>query len=66
MLDGHVALLEHALARVALEPTVPPRTGAHHATLAPFGAFRASDGDLVIAALVAGPAVKYSKSIALE
>jgi CoA:oxalate CoA-transferase len=50
MLDGQVALLEHALARVALEPTVPTRTGAHHATLAPFGAFRASDGNIVIAA----------------
>jgi CoA:oxalate CoA-transferase len=50
MLDGQVALLEHALARVALEPTVPTRTGAHHPTLAPFGAFAASDGDLVIAA----------------
>jgi CoA:oxalate CoA-transferase len=50
MLDGQVALLEHALARVALEPTVPTRTGAHHATLAPFGAFEASDGNIVIAA----------------
>jgi CoA:oxalate CoA-transferase len=50
MLDGQVALLEHALARVALEPTVPTRTGAHHATLAPFGAFAASDANLVIAA----------------
>ncbi len=50
MLDGQVALLEHALARVALEPEVPSRTGAHHATLAPFGAFQASDGNIVIAA----------------
>jgi CoA:oxalate CoA-transferase len=49
MLDGQAALLEHALARVALEPTVPTRSGAHHSTLAPFGAFTASDGDLVIA-----------------
>jgi CoA:oxalate CoA-transferase len=50
MLDCGAALLEHALARVALEPTVPTRTGARHATLAPFGAFTASDGDMVIAA----------------
>jgi len=50
MLDSLVALLEHAFALVALEPTVPTRSGAHHATLAPFGAFRASDGDIVIAA----------------
>ncbi len=50
MLDGQVALLEHALARVALEPAVPTRTGAHHATLAPFGPFKASNGDIVIAA----------------
>lgn len=50
MLDGQVALLEHALASVALEPTVPTRTGARHPTLAPFGAFKASDGNMVIAA----------------
>jgi len=50
MLDGQVALLEHAFALVALQPTVPTRTGAHHATLAPFGAFAASDGSIVIAA----------------
>jgi CoA:oxalate CoA-transferase len=50
MLDGQVALLEHALASVALEPTVPTRTGAHHPTLAPFGAYTASDGSIVIAA----------------
>jgi CoA:oxalate CoA-transferase len=50
MLDGQVALLEHALASVALEPTVPTRTGAHHPTLAPFGAFKASDGEMMVAA----------------
>jgi CoA:oxalate CoA-transferase len=48
MLDGQVALLEHAFALVALQSTV--RTGAHHATLAPFGALEASDGNIVIAA----------------
>ena len=50
MLDSQVALLEHALARVGWESTVPTRTGAHHPSLAPFGAFRARDGDMVIAA----------------
>ena len=49
MLDGQVALLEHALARVALEPTVPTRSGDHHSTLAPFGSFKTSDGEMVIA-----------------
>jgi CoA:oxalate CoA-transferase len=50
MLDSQVALLEHALARVGWESTVPTRTGAHHPSLAPFGAFRARDGEMVIAA----------------
>ncbi|MBV8684744.1 MAG: CoA transferase [Caulobacteraceae bacterium] len=50
MLDCGIALIEHALARVDLEPTVPTRTGSHHATLGPFGAYTASDGDMVIAA----------------
>jgi CoA:oxalate CoA-transferase len=50
MLDGQVALLEHAFALVALQSTVPILTGAHHATLAPFGAPEASDGNIVIAA----------------
>lgn len=50
MLDSQTALLEHALARVALEDETPTRTGAHHPTLAPFGAFRARNGDMVIAA----------------
>ena len=50
MLDSLVALLEHAFALVGIQPTVPTRTGAHHATLAPFGAYAASDGSIVIAA----------------
>jgi itaconate CoA-transferase len=31
--------------------TSPARTGMHHATIAPYGAFRASDGELVILAV---------------
>ncbi len=50
MLDGIVALLEHALARVKIEGTVPSRTGADHPSLAPFGVYTASDDNLVIAA----------------
>jgi len=50
MLDGQVAILENALARYAATGTAPGPLGARHPSITPFGAFRAADGHLVIAA----------------
>lgn len=50
MLDCQVASLENAIARYMATGTPPGPLGAHHPSIAPFGAFRAADGWLVIAA----------------
>jgi CoA:oxalate CoA-transferase len=50
MLDAQVAILENALARYAATGVVPGPLGARHPSIAPFAAFRARDGHLVIAA----------------
>jgi CoA:oxalate CoA-transferase len=50
MLDCQVAVLENAIARFMATGTAPGPLGAHHPSIAPFGAFRAADGWLVIAA----------------
>jgi CoA:oxalate CoA-transferase len=50
MLDCQVAILENAIARFEATGEVPRPLGSHHPSIAPFGAFRASDGWLVIAA----------------
>jgi CoA:oxalate CoA-transferase len=50
MLDCQVAVLENAIARFMATGTSPAPLGAHHPSIAPFGAFRAADGWLVIAA----------------
>jgi len=50
MLDSQVAILENALARYAATGQVPGPLGARHPSIAPFAAFRARDGYLVIAA----------------
>ena len=50
MLDGQLAILEHAIAITTLTGTSPGRTGARHPTIAPFETYRAADGLLVIAA----------------
>ncbi len=50
MLDCQVATLENAIARYMATGTAPGPLGAHHPSIAPFGAFRAADGWLVIAA----------------
>lgn len=50
MLDGQVAILENAIARYAATGTVPGPLGARHPSIAPFDAFRASDGYFIIAA----------------
>jgi CoA:oxalate CoA-transferase len=50
MLDCQVASLENAIARFMATGTAPGPLGAHHPSIAPFGAFRAADGWLVIAA----------------
>src|SRR5262245_7021179 len=50
MLDCQVAILENALARFAATGVAPRPLGARHPSITPFGAFRARDGHLVIAA----------------
>lgn len=50
MLDCQVALLENAIARQVAEGRSPQPAGARHSGAAPFDAFRAADGWLVIAA----------------
>ncbi len=50
MLDGQLAILEHAIA-ITSETGVPPtRTGARHPSITPFETFHARDGLFVIAA----------------
>ena len=50
MLDCQVAILENALARYGATGEVPGPIGSRHPSITPFGAFRASDGQLIIAA----------------
>ncbi|MFN3199836.1 MAG: CaiB/BaiF CoA transferase family protein [Bradymonadia bacterium] len=50
MLDCQLAILENALARYFATGRSPGPIGARHPSITPFGAFRASDGHLVIAA----------------
>ncbi|MCX7646862.1 MAG: CoA transferase [Rhodobacteraceae bacterium] len=50
MLDGQIAILEHAVAITTATGRPPGPTGARHPTIAPFSTFRAADGFFVIAA----------------
>ncbi|MBS0565172.1 MAG: CoA transferase [Proteobacteria bacterium] len=50
MLDGQIAIQEHALAIATATGRAPGPTGARHPTITPFSTFRASDGFFVIAA----------------
>lgn len=50
MLDCSVSVLENAIARFVVSGTVPEPLGTRHPSIAPFQAFEAADGALVIAA----------------
>jgi CoA:oxalate CoA-transferase len=50
MLDAQVAILENALARYLATGEVPGPLGSRHPSIAPFAAFAAADGHLVLAA----------------
>ena len=50
MLDAQVAILENAIARCVATGEVPGPLGSRHPAIAPFAAFRAADGHLVVAA----------------
>lgn len=50
MLDAQVAILENAVARYLATGDVPGPLGSRHPSIAPFAAFAAADGHLVIAA----------------
>ncbi len=50
MLDAQVAILENAFARYAATGVVPGPMGSRHPSIAPFGAVKAKDGHIVIAA----------------
>lgn len=49
MLDAQVALLENAVARFAATGEIPGPLGTRHPSIAPFEAYPAADGPLVIA-----------------
>ncbi len=50
MLDGQLAIQEHAIAITAATGIPPHATGARHPTITPFSTYAASDGQVVIAA----------------
>lgn len=50
MLDSQVAMLENAFIRYLAAGEVPEPLGADHPVIAPFGAFKAKDGYLALAA----------------
>lgn len=50
MLDGQLAILEHAVAMVSVGQPAPGPNGARHPSITPFEAFHAADGLFVIAA----------------
>ena len=50
MLDAQVAMLENALIRCLAAGEVPEPLGSDHPVIAPFGAFKAQDGYLAVAA----------------
>jgi CoA:oxalate CoA-transferase len=50
MLDAQVAILENAIARYLATGEVPGPLGSRHPSIAPFAAFAAADGHLVLAA----------------
>jgi len=50
MLDCQVAILENAITRFFATGHAPGPLGARHASIAPFAAFAAADGHLVVAA----------------
>lgn len=50
MLDAQVAILENAFARYAATGVVPGPMGSRHPSIAPFGAVKAKDGYIVVAA----------------
>ena len=49
MLDSQVAILENAIARYLATGEVPGPLGSRHPSIAPFAAFAAADGHLVLA-----------------
>jgi CoA:oxalate CoA-transferase len=48
MFDATLSLLEGAALSYLADGTVPTRIGSHHLNIAPFGAFAAADGPLVL------------------
>ena len=50
MLDCTVAVLENAITRYEVTGNVPGPLGTRHPSIAPFQAFRAADGLLMVAA----------------
>ena len=50
MLDSQVAILENAISRYVVTEEVPGPLGARHPSIAPFGAFKAADDYLILAA----------------
>ena len=50
MLDGQVAILENAIMRTLVTGEIPTPLGTRHPSIAPFQAFSAADGQVIIAA----------------
>jgi len=49
MLDCQVAILENAIARYSIQKLIPEPQGSDHPTISPFGSFKTSDGEIIIA-----------------
>jgi CoA:oxalate CoA-transferase len=49
MLDGQIAILENAISRYAASGQTPKPLGARHPSIAPFGAYKTSDGYILLA-----------------
>ena len=63
MLDCQVAILENAITRYFATGRSPGPLGARHASIAPFAAFAAADGHLVIAAGTDALFVKLTQAL---
>src|SRR5258706_5722543 len=63
MLDCQVAILENAITRYFATGQSPGPLGARHASIAPFAAFAAADGHLVVAAGTDALVVRLSEAL---
>jgi CoA:oxalate CoA-transferase len=63
LFDCQLALLENAIMRYATSGEIPGPLGARHPSITPFEAFKAKDGDIIIAAGNDGLWVKLTEAL---